>query len=315
MLRKTTLLLVLGGLAAFASPLAMGQTCDANSNTFTNLVDDRWTTAANWSRGHMPTSNEVACIPAGMHAVADRMDLGDPGPAHLSCLAVIIERDGEVWGTVAIDYGRSLTIREHSRVDGRFVLIGVLKIDGDLTIAGAEGLFHAGGHGGGGGGIVSTQTNPLYTLTLQGDDNSDPTTSLSLRGVLDVQVPVVNNAFVVGDFDGGEYAMTMHEEVSGNGHWMADAQFDGGGYGRLVFKKQITGSADFSVIGDRPEASIEIAAGAASTTLTGDVTIDTGTFIVNDDFTTTGNLTMESVGGLAPVIEVAARVTLRFENP
>lgn len=286
-------------VAAFAlTTSAWAQTCE---NTFTGEVDFEWTRGDNWELDHEPTSTEVACIPAGETAKLSQNSSGNG-----VCEALVISSGG----TVIVDVPRTLTVHADSRIDGIiwFTNTSKLIIADDITISGNGGVLDS-AHPFGGNSIESV--GGAHTLTLQGDDNDARSTSLVLRGAGDVDVSVVNNAYVVANWP---TPIAFNEgPISGNGFWICEERHDGAGNsfgGNLVFNAAVSGSAEW-IIFDGPDSKIQI--NVASTTLTGDVTISAGVLDVNENFKTTGDLTLESVSGSAPSIEVAGGRTAEFD--
>ena len=155
-----------------------------------------------------------------------------------------------------------------------------------------------------------------WTLTLQGVDNSSPSTSLVLHGRFDVDVALVNNAYVVADHAdttdpinplGGRIALNI-APISGNGYWIAESSVNGDG--NLFFDVPVTGNATWRLV-DNAAAKIVVNAAMSHT---GGLEMIRGTFEANADFITTGNLQMHSDGGSAPIIKVADGMLVRFSG-
>lgn len=293
--RYTTVLLALA-CAILPAGVSFGQICET---TFTGITDTNWNEPSNWSFG-TPNQNLVACVPAGL--VAQIVPGGEDG----ECQALVIERSGSSIGIVSVDQPRMLTIFENSRIDGRFVLGGsaVLRLANDLTIHGNGGEMRQ-AHSFGGTIAIKPGSGPK-TLTLQGDDNSSRSTSITLRNAWTVQVGLVNNGYVVADF--GVLALQVRP-ISGNGFFIANDDDPVGG--QLLIGAPVSGSATWEIHG-APTVEIEI--DAACPNLTGDFKMDGGLFDVNADFKTTGTLNMQSINGSAPVIDVAKRVSAEFDS-
>lgn len=136
-----------------------------------------------------------------------------------------------------------------------------------------------------------------------------------MRGDLDIQARLINNAYVIADnhdIPGVSFGDLILSTLpkSGNGFWIAGFDTTTNRFGHLRVEIAVTGPGTW-VLADH--ASAEIRINAPSTALTGDVTIHKGLFTLNADFTTTGNLEFRSIGGSAPTITLAQGVIANFD--
>ncbi len=269
-----------------------------------------WGVAGNWTFG-VPDATKVACIP--------------PGKSAMICLAsaakaIVIESQGEVRSP---DYGGTLTLGNpadlvDSRIDGRLRFDGdfdkSLEIASHVTIVGNGGDILGNCMLTGSNNKPSTikSTGGAWTLTLQGVDNSTRGTSLVLHGRFNIEVPLVNNAYVVADHaeppDGDGLIALNAGPNSGNGYWIAEDSANG--VGTLQINASVSGSGTWIVQND---FRAEIRINAPCTALTGDVIVQKGKLTLNADFTSTGNLEFRSIGGSAPTITLVQGVIAYFD--
>jgi hypothetical protein len=178
---------------------------------------------------------------------------------------------------------------------------GELRISGDVTIVGG-GLIH--------GSSVNTVLNPGRIVSVGENDSltlDDP--DLEVRGAIEIQVPLVNNALVsVSDTQGdGDTLSLTTSPKSGSGKWKVL-------FGKLQVDVAVSGDGDWEV--QRGEIEIN----AACTDLQGDVEVGTfqkGALLdINANFATSGDLRIQGgpsdTGSVYGEIDVADEVVARF---
>jgi hypothetical protein len=266
-----------------------------------------WSDSGDWSpEGGPPGAGDVAIIPAGKTVEINQEN------EHES-VGKISVGSGSPGGVIRIDPGTSLTIIHDaglgsSVLDGQLLFSGAssppgeLRISGDVTIVG-EGLIR--------GSSVTTGLTPGLIVSVGQNDSltlDDP--DLEVRGAIEIQVPLVNNALVsVSDTGGnGDTLSLTTTPKSGSGKWQVL-------FGKLQVDVEVTGTADWEV-----QRGGEIEINAACTALQGNVEVGTlekgGLLDVNANFATSGNLVIQGQGGelgyVYGEIDVADGVVARF---
>lgn len=131
---------------------------------------------------------------------------------------------------------------------------------------------------------------------------------LQLVGRTYVDVKVVNEACVVADYthplETGQFAVTLAQDGnSGSGEWIVDRS-SAGGPCRMIFDGSVSGAGTFTV-----GSGSYMDFNAASTGIAGDCFLDeTSTLRVNENVTTTGDVTAEGA------IEVADTKAVIFSE-
>lgn len=310
-----------------AAVLSLGSTSWAQptcENDFQPTGDEGdWDLGSNWSEGHEPTSSEVACIPPGKTA---HISVNDNKEAE----AIWVKASGPTLGRLEIigDNAQptSLKIFADSRVDGELVLRAAprLIIDGSVTIDGTGQILLIPELSSEHPSILGSGTLPELTLkgknagTWTPDDWDDRTNTLLLYGGGMIDVALVNKAHVstweeesLQRSYGADATLTINKSAKGDGFWIAeinsgDARID---VGILDFKAQVTEDGTWVVV----DSAAEIRINAASTSLTGDVLVYDGMFLVRQNFETTGDLTLEDQG--RPEIVVRQGKVAKFNKP
>jgi hypothetical protein len=287
-------MLTIGVVAGFSASNALAQfTCNT---TFTGTIDEDWEDDDNWDND-APNSTKTACIPD------DKLvEIKSAAEAK----AIWIQRDGSNRGVLQVCYEvNSLRLYENSLIDGVLQLEGGtdLIVDDSLTITGDGGeisflAFQYPAR------ILSASAND--TLTLQGTDNDSRSTSLVLHGTIEIEAPLVNNAYVVADE--GDIVLKTNAK-SGNGRWVAGYNSTKQTTGRLIVDVAVSGSGTWEL---KEHANALIIVNAECTALTGDVIVQKGAINLYADFDTSGNVELKSVSGSNPWVGVAAGVFVAF---
>lgn len=323
----TTILLFSAVGQAFAVP-----DCTAgNATTLDGSENNLWTEDDNWNNGQ-PDKNKIACIPAGKTVVIDSV-LGVPTDAEADLIYIKSDTTNGA-GKMTLELDNTLTLFNHtdaSQIDGELEVEydGALMADvpgamDDVSIAGKGGVIEGvqfytipgfiktrgscqfGSNDGG----TCTQASEcplgictMGTLTVECDASGDQSREecLVITGALDITAKLVNNAYVVAnqrigtDPYIGPIFLTTHAK-SGDGYWIAehDTVPNPDTIGLLDVQIAVSGAATWVVQGHQ---DVELRLNAASTSLTGDVQVTNGTFLIRQNFETTGNLTMDDQGG------------------
>ncbi len=303
-----TLTMIAAALAASGTARADDPIdCDAASSTvFTEAVDNDWTRSDNWTDGE-PSSSADCCIPANKTAQIIFDDTAE-------CRKLWIAEGGKVEVIGNTQYPTSLTLYGDAWIDGELELRAApkLKLNGSRTITSTDGC------GGRLALVAKTEwvfptvegTDAWAVLTLDGanagswtpDEWDDQTDTLVLWGGGEISVPVVNNAHITTR---NERLMSVYDSIltisggcAGDGFWIAQKN------GTLpadmaildVTDEACSGSGTWVVADDSSETRIN----EACTSLTGAVTMEGGKLALNENFTTSGTLTMS--GGEIEVV-------------
>jgi hypothetical protein len=285
-------------------------TCEAH---YTGLDGGAWQNEDNWDTA--PDSTKVVCIPAFKTI---RIESDDPGyPTDVEAKAIHVVHTGfpSQWRAVLIlENQTSLTIYEDSSIAGDLVMEhgSALYIADDLTILGNGGEI-------GGSYDSGTGQDPPWiadvaggsaTLTLEGV-GIERDASLTVRGGLEIQVALDNNAYVVAD-DLEPLVLSVNPKTSTvYGHWVAEHHPVESWVGELAVDTEVSGVGTWSLVDD---AAARITINAACMELGGVVKLERGILDVNANFWTSGNLLMQSVDGSAPQIVISAGRSTRFGN-
>ncbi len=281
-------------VAALAAQPAAAQT------TYTGPTDGSWHEPTYWDFG-VPNAGIQAVIPSGKSC---KIYNGQPAAAADSI---------DVDGTLTIQAQQTLTIDDDSQIDGTVILEGdlspsgaALLIDDDVTITGNGGEIQMWS-------IYSViDTTGSDTLTLESDCTGTFSVDcgLSIIGMGEINCALVNNGFVIADYcppgAGDGCALEINGiPTSGDGDWQAR------NYGRLQVEVEITGPGTWRIRHPLNNSSAIIEVNECHDELTGDVIIENGTLRINEDFCTTGDLTLAStlLGSLSysePAIDVDA---------
>ena len=318
--------LLAAGLSLPASQ-ASAQTCDT---TFAPSSGNSgsWQKAANWDPAGRPGRSDVACVPSGKTATvwpkvcAGGTSVGEACQTDGNCPSSTCVEDPDVYakavvidGDVVVTSTTSLTISHDSTIDGEIDLgyTSSLAIADDLTITGEGGIMD--GESTADGITICELANPSIdaskvcsggtnaglscddagdcpsgscvtsspTLTIQGVGGTEAT-SIQLIGRWTTNVPIINNGFVESD----NWESSLHPLDCG----FIVAADGNGGSGTWTTSNNAILTIDGSVSGAStwyPHVG-KIVISAACTSLTGDVTITQGTLVVDEDFSTTGDL-------------------------
>lgn len=316
-------------VAMLTIPTCVGQSAVAQPScekTFQPLSGDEgdWEDDDNWDPSGRPTSTDVACIPEGKTALINPEDTA-------VAEAIWVKSSGATLGRIEMAGDNlqptSLKLFGDSRVDGTLMLLSAPKliIDGQVTIDGTGQIL-----------LVPEASTEYPTiegsgtfpeLTLEGkyagswtpDDWDDRTDTLVLYGGGLIDVALVNQAHVstweeetLNGSYGVDATLTINQTSEGDGFWIAE--LDTGGdrtdVGTLDIKDTVTGSGTWVVATDD---TAEIRINAALSSITGDVLVYDGTFLVRENFETTGDLTLEDQG--KPAVVVRQGKTAEFSAP
>jgi len=292
-----------------AAALAAQPSVAETVNEFTGEVNDSWNIRGNWELG-VPDNSHRAWIPS---AKSCKVYNGD-NPAVADSI--------DVDGTLAVDEEQTLTIDTDSRIDGTLTLESYgdygakLPLTASLTITGYGGKIQMGSHC-----EIDESSGGPYVLTLESDclETLEAGCGLTLIGAGEINTGLTNNGFVIGSVwcEGAGQpppcALSLNQTpVSGTGEWQAQ---DGGW---LLANVLVTGSATWRISQGDSDADglslIEI--NACCYDLSGEVILKNGTFKVNEDFCTEGDLTLASTDNgyetTDPAIDVACGAVARF---
>jgi hypothetical protein len=253
----------------------------ATTYTFTGDVDSSWSTQGNWDpTDGPPDGDDVAIIPNGETVHVDSNE---------ECGKLQVESGG----TVRIFGEFRLTITdEHiqldSVVDGAIRFwrdgdddVGTLRIDGDVTITGNNGVIVGGdNHNSLTGGVIDG-TDSSATLTLNQTGGG-----LRVLDEIEIKVELINNAQVGAETKGDTLTLSTNGKL-GSGVWFAQGS-------TLKVDTQVTGAGNFLV-------------GSSNTT---------GVLDVNDNLDVSGALTIRGytteVGEAYSTIDVASGKSAKF---
>ncbi len=299
------------GLAVlvFAANKSAAQTCD---KTFTNGASTGvWQTGGNWFPAAEPTATDHVCIPAGYSVLID-----DASPNTAVAESIAIEATQTTRGILTIDFDRQLTISQNSVIDGTLNIYprgGRLIITADLTITGdggeIKGIAPVDSSQNPSAAITKTGSSPYPILTLTAANHSIPNVSgLLVHGRLLIDASLHNYSGRV-EADNGELLLEGEYMTATKGVWAASAPITPAGI--LVVNNEVKGSGLWELT-QQEDATIEIQADCPD--LNGQVKLQKGLFRVREDFITTGKLTMQSILGSSPTIEVHPLALASFDN-
>lgn len=305
---KRTLMTVSIAIGLSIVGYAHGQTCD---KTFVGGVGEPgmvWQRGVNWNPEEAPNATDVACIPADKVVVVD-YDIESYSPDAVAEAIVLQGPDGDplTGGQLLLEGYTSLTLQADSTINGylqlqprsQLILANSLKITGNGgQIEGLPGQL-------GDDALITEHAGASRTLQLIGVNNSSRSTSMVLRGALDVRVGLSNRGYVIADKKDPLILSTTPKRKY-TGYWIAEYDPLADEVGHLWVNVEVSGGGTWQLV-DR-DVSATISINAPCPYLTGDVLIENGVFIVNQSFTTTGQAIIRSVGGEQPtraVVNVA----------
>jgi len=271
--------------------IAVHSTAIGDTYTWVGTGNTVWNQAGSWSPLGTPGPGDTAIIESTK--VATVKQTGSQAPDQVG---VLIVEDG---ATLEICNASGLEIYDDSTVDGEIEFIlcisvenacdtdpsGTLDIFDDLTITGDGGLIHGHLCEGANAAIHGTiMSSPGRTLTLATATGGDP---LIMKGYLDVEVALINNARVGVEITGETMTLKTHRK-SGTGVWFTSG-------GKLVFDSTLGGNGLLEIgasIGTSPEIEFNADASMGS-----DFSITQGLLDVHANICTTGDLTIEASDG------------------
>jgi hypothetical protein len=289
--------------ACFVTVAAVGGAAVATDYTFTGNVDNTWMDPDNWDPNTGPPgASDKAIIPPGEYVQTDAEDVG--------CLIIELQYDDDPFprrGELGITEGSVFSLYggsgNDSTINGRIAGRAhassddepVLRIVNSTTMIGTEtGSIFCGGAGGSAEKLHINGESSDDVLTLQRAENSD---GFSLGGNVEVHIALVHNSVVYVSSNRTIVLDTYAK--SGNGLWWVQ-----GTGATLEVDVAVSGSAKWFLeapFGGSPTIQIN----AACTSLTGHVEIAAGTFDVNANFWTTGEITYRGgtidVDGTSPI--------------
>ena len=206
-------------------------------------------------------------------------------------------------GTLIIKDGGKLTLTNaadapahpDSEITGEMQIEkgGELFIDNNLGIKGDDGKITGLDEGAGSWAEIKGQSSSIELRIYGLSAGAAPEDSLSVQGRMYLWVRLDNDAHVIANDD--LLILYGDSKYGDDGFWKAE------GSGTLWVYKVVTGNNDWELV---DSASSKIQFSVACTGLGGDFTISKGTLDVDQNVTTTGILTFESVSGSRPRIEV-----------
>jgi hypothetical protein len=257
--------------ACFVTVAAVSGAAIATDYTFTGEEDNTWNEAGNWNpEDGPPGSGDKAIIPFGYTVTTDAEDA--------ACL--ILDADGQVQitesSTLKIYGGNGNPSDVYGAI--RFLAHGSESGDAVLefqnpTVLQGPGLVAAENPAVRG---IIRGTSGSTTLTIQrADEYTDPPL---LTGDIDIAVALINEAKVLASTN-CTITLTTYAK-SGSGVWESN-----GGGALLIVDVGVSGGGHWVVNGG------EIEIDAACTSLSGPVTMSSGTFDIDANFWTTGEIT------------------------
>lgn len=271
-------MIVLLATLAYSAQSARAQfSCD---KTMTQTGD--WSDDTKWDPS-APGSGDNACINSGVVATVKT------GDSDAACKDLKIISTGKI----IVESPRKLVIHGNatSEIDGVIELNRGTTLDfqGCPTMEGNGGRITGLSSSTGNAAIISgTGADILFT------GSTTRATSLVVKGFLDLQVTLTNDAYVVAN-DGVLKLTSANKD--GSGMWIAEYG------GTLSVEKQVSGTGGWELI--TGSTSVIHFKTVDNINMDGDFVIEDGTLKVDMDVTTTGDLTFESVSGSNPRIEVA----------
>lgn len=238
--------------------------------------------------------------------------------------AVVIDVSTASADSLEVDAGASLTIEDGGRLKLRHLstdpIWGDSVIDGALDIQkGGELWITDNNHAiKSDGGTITGLTTGGTATPLIGRDSAESCNkelriyssvsagsprvdSLVVHGLLDIQVKLVNDAYVVAD--NGDLKLSTCIKSGDDGFWVAEND------DRLVVDSAVSGDGEWQLLHN---ASAVIQFNAACSGLTGKFDITLGTLDVNASVTTTGIVDFRSVNQSHPRIDVAFGAGIGF---
>lgn len=281
--------------AANTTTTFCGTSCGGDDNT-------DWDNNLNWTQLR-PDGVKRAVLPAGFNVVID---------------VTTASAD-------SIDAGATLTIEDGGRLRLRHLAtnpgFGDSIIDGALDIEkGGELRITDNAHAiKSDGGTITGRTTGGTATPLMGRDSAESCgkelriyssvsagsariDSLVVHGLLDIQVKLKNDAYVVAD--NGDLKLSTCTKSGDDGFWVAESD------DRLVVDKAVSGGGEWQLLDDS-SAVIQF---NADSSLTGKFDITLGTLDINAEVTSTGILDYRSVNQSHPRIDVASGAFIGFSS-
>ncbi len=250
-----------------------------------------WDTITNWSPNGRPMGGDNVTIPNGVTCTITNASNQDE-----ACNILTVASTGRL----AIEGERALTLNADAVLDGTVSLQGALNLGASLTISGDGKLYMQVDSG-----VYSAAIGGTGTLTLSDDAGGNV---LTVSGTGDVNRPLVNDAIVQagedgtnGSFDG---VLNLNGAVSGSGTYQA-------AFGEtLEVEAEASGLATWKTQTDSDNNRIIM---KVESCVSGHVQIPRGTFRVEADFCTTGNLILGDDTDLQDAdVEVTKDITATF---
>lgn len=239
--------------------------------------------------------------------------------------SITVETGGSGDGVLTICSGRKLTLSEDSTVDGQIVFdscvpvaqseacpLGAIHLGQTLTIDGIgviEGHLNTSDTGCDPGfirGELTGQANKILTL------GTTTAHALTVVGHIEIKVETINYALVGADRSTDVLKLSTHGKTGRTGGvWFCD---NGTLYVSIEVKDESsTNTARWEMDEDAASSAV-IQINTACDELTGEFEIKNGTLDVNANLCTSGILTLQSVSGSQPKIDVAASTSAKFSQ-
>jgi hypothetical protein len=284
--------------ACFVTVAVVSGTAVATDFTFIGTDDNTWNDPDNWDPGTGPPGpSDKAIIPPTETVTTDGEDVG--------CKILEIQRSDPNAGQLQITEGSTFTIYGGSSPDNDSIIHGfivfvehdtetttpVLLFQNDVTLKGDKGGI---GSSSAKGILIGSSDSVQLTIAKTGGNVFSVGSGSS---DLDVVVELVNNAFVLS---GVGTLRLMTNPKSGSGVWGAISSG-----GKLQVDVAVSGSGSWELPWGESSGSPEIEINAACTSLTGPVLVRDGTFDINANFWTTGEIGFRGgtidVDGTSPI--------------
>lgn len=301
MIGSRTIICIVAATVGVCQALAVD--CGVNDKKLkSNVTSGDWTQNADWENNDAPDAGDDVCIETGKTVTIPAA--WTEGPA-LARSINIQPPSGQMAGGILIveaEFGvgtQELTLTADSRVDGLLRLEGKLNIDPSSELETLEII-------GNGGEIRMSDradirgVNSNDVLIITGDTPGSRSTSLSVTGGGIITVELVNDAYVIANLPSLSLDLDTNDKSgTADGHWMAQECDDVAypsctGAGNLKISVAITGEASWIIQG-HDDAKIFLSPLGVDIDCDGDVLITDGILELNKNFTTTGDLTIESV--------------------
>jgi len=251
-----------------------------------------WQREDHWVPFGRPIAGDTAVVPAGKTCRILNSDEVDA-----ACAVLRVEANAPTRATLLVEDQRTLTITDDSVINGTMDLRGALLIGDNLVIRGTGGEIR----GSLAALITVTPPGSNWVLTL-GNNGPFPgmyaprEESLAVYGRLNLSARLQNDAYVIADVMGPEnslYLSGWSKNAGPHGYWIAEKS------GSLVVQCEVTGQGKWQNLYVPGYGTAFITIGHP-TFVSGDVLLETGVFIVNQQFCTSGNLLWHSVARQPP---------------